>query len=387
MRVFISYSTTDGLAVAKLLHTSLHAHGHDAFLIEHDAGAGANIWDTIAKECLSRDKTIFVITNSSLKSRGQKKEYDLVNCHYLSAFAFINSEIDHHAVFSTFPYLKACKNPDFTSTTLEQDCNKLAIDLVRLQDAGDKKDPNFTEVNIPTLSIQELDNTEIDKSIKNLNIGFQSSTIVPEVSKTQTITGNDIKTTNLGFVIRLPIDWFKPKREDICNDPLFTDLGRDISLAERAYLDHTITKNADVSIIEGGLSKDNLVRAFEKLKGSGFEADLIFPTIQDYMDMHHLKDVNVEYTHDNTQFINSFLTADKYRIGIVTPIGNMPSKTIIFSKQAMTWHARPSKEYGALHISMGLDRLYPLKFVEVIAIEMVDCKINGKGIVKITEKT
>lgn len=125
MKVFVSYSSKDGLDVAKKLHEVLHNRGHDAFFLEHDASAGQNIWDTIAKECLDRGRIIFVITNSSFESKGQKKEYDLANSHYLESFAFLDKGTDHHKIFQTFPYLKTCKNPDFSRETLEKDCEIL----------------------------------------------------------------------------------------------------------------------------------------------------------------------------------------------------------------------------------------------------------------------
>jgi hypothetical protein len=383
MRVFISYSAKDGSAAAKKLHETLHKYGHDAFFIDQDAAAGEQIWGKIGQELLSRERTIFILTPSSLGSKGQKQEYELVCQKYGKHLTFIRKDLGTTKAFQEYPFLGTCKASFFEDSTLDAACNDLAVEIGKLQDTGEKRESPFTEIIIPKLSRKGLDNGEINKSIDNLNKGFQKSTIIPEIARTQVISKDDVKTTNMGFVIRLPIEWFKPKREDVCNDPFFIDLGRDIAFAERNQIDSAITVNTEVATVDGGLSKDNVVKAVEQLKASGFEADLIFPTIKDYMDMHHLKDTNVEYTHDNTQFINSFFTSDKYRIGIVTPLGDMPSKTTIFSKQAITWHARPNKDYGALHISMGLDRLYPLKFVEVIGIEMAKCEIKGKGIVRI----
>lgn len=70
MRVFISYSSKDGKSYANKLYEIVGEHGHDPF-------PGENIWDTIGKECRNRDLAIFVLTPSSIVSKGQKQEYDL----------------------------------------------------------------------------------------------------------------------------------------------------------------------------------------------------------------------------------------------------------------------------------------------------------------------
>ncbi len=295
MQVFISYSSKDGTAIASKLHEVLHKNGHDAFHIDFDTVTGDQIWDTIAKECLSRERTIFVLTPSSLESKGQKQEYDLVVASYVNRLVFIKKDVSINAAFEKFPFLNSCKVRYFQEDTLEQDCSALATELVQVQDREVKRETRFTGDIIPKLSTKELDAAEISKQIQNINLAFQADTIIPEICKTQVITSADVRTNNLGFVIRLPIDWFKPKRETICNDPFFFDLGRDVAYGERVYLDSVLAANTEAGSIEGGLSKPNILKAIQQLNASGFEPELIFPTIDDYLKMHRLKDASVEY--------------------------------------------------------------------------------------------
>ena len=169
MRVFISYSAKDGTNAANKLHEILHKHGHDAFHIDHDAVTGDQIWNTIGKELLSRERTIFILTPSSLESKGQKQEYGLVCQSYTKHLTFIRKDLETKKAFEEYPFLKTCKAAFFDDDNLEEACNTLAVDLIKLQDTEDQKETKFTEENIPRLSRKDLDSEEINKSIQNLN--------------------------------------------------------------------------------------------------------------------------------------------------------------------------------------------------------------------------
>lgn len=382
MRLFISYSSKDGKKYAKILYEILKSHGHDPFMADHCI-LGENLWDTISKECIDRDRTIFLMTSSSTESKGQKQEYDLVISFYKNRFAFISEKCDLNTIFQRYPLLKACLAPFFSDSNFGSQCKKLATQLVELQDkekaVGAKQ---YSDNILPELSRKGLDEVEIEKCMKNLYESFQNETIIPEICRTRSYTQRpQLDFTTIGFRYRLPIQWFIPERPSICNDNLFQQFGRDIALGERDYLHQSILKTREITNV-GEFSPKGVLEATERVQGNGFEPDLIFPRLDGWMSMHHWHNgARVEYDPDpSSRQLNASLILDKHKLKIVSPLGKVPQYTIVFSKHAITWHVRVCPEFGALFIALGRDQLYPTRYVELVAGTQVKCEIDPKGI-------
>lgn len=75
LRVFISYSTKDGLDKAKQAANLLKEAGHIAWIWDHSKTVGALVWREIANCIVNEsDAVLYICTSSSLQSWGQGQE-------------------------------------------------------------------------------------------------------------------------------------------------------------------------------------------------------------------------------------------------------------------------------------------------------------------------
>jgi hypothetical protein len=384
MRVFISYSSKDGKSYANKLYEIVGEHGHDPFLIDHDTFPGENIWDTIGKECRKRDLAIFVLTPSSIVSKGQKQEYDLVVSFYLNRLAFLSEDSNVEAIFDRYPFLKPYLAATFHGSNFEDDCTRLASQLVGLQDRAKAiAKQRYKENGLPKLSQEGLDVSEVENCLMNMNKVFQIETIIPEICRTKV---HDMKPqlsfTMIGFAYHLPIDWFKTDRPSVSNDFLFQQFGRSIALGERSYLHESILSNKEIVNVQDKFSASGILKAIEQIQGCGFKPDLIFPPLECWTSMHHWHNkAYVNYSHEPSRpHLKATLVVDGHSLRIVPPLGDVPEKTIVFSRHAITWHVKPHPKYGALSVVLGRGRLYPLKYAELIAGTKANCEIDPKGV-------
>lgn len=187
MRIFISYSSKDGIQYAKKLHEVLSKRGHDAYLIDHSICVTQNIWDEIGKEILSRERTIFIITESSQESRGQKQEYDLAVSRYKERMA-LAKENSWKIVETRFPFLIPPKGLTFNQENLDEICEYISTQLLKLQDQEARVqeisvEPNQTK--FEKLDTAGLDETVVIKCLENLSSSYQNQTIIPEAFNTR----------------------------------------------------------------------------------------------------------------------------------------------------------------------------------------------------------
>lgn len=237
MKVFISYSSKDGRNYAEKLRDTLEKRGHAPFLVDHDACASENLWDVIAKDCLNCDITVFLVTPSSQESRGQKQEYDLVVCNYRDRMSFVREDTKN--ALGPFPFLQPQRRLEFNDSNFEQLCDELSSQLVTLQDKkkeveeGPKTDEDGQ---LPELSTEGLDKSEVDDCIRKLNASFKFETIIPEAFRTipHDKKTSDLKFVNIGIHHRLPREWFLTN-QPYANDLIFQEFGRTIALGEQKY--------------------------------------------------------------------------------------------------------------------------------------------------------
>lgn len=156
MRVFISYSSKDGKDYAKRLYDVLKERGHTPFFDDHDISTGRNIWEGIEKELLNeKSNPLFVITPSSMESKGQKKEYNYSNLSYKEPVTFIEEGVNTEEIFKVYPYLKTTKPQYFSNSTFESQSDELSKQLVKLQDYKDLVKSQETISLIPRKSTQK----------------------------------------------------------------------------------------------------------------------------------------------------------------------------------------------------------------------------------------
>lgn len=383
MRVFISYSSKDGKNYAKRLHAILRKRGHDLFLADHDIYGAETLWDVIAKECLDRDQSIFVITPSSKESRGQKQEYDLVTYHYKNRMAFVSENAK--IVMKNYPFLETRKEIAFNDSNFEEMCEELSSQLVRLQDKEKmvtKHEKEYEDDYLPVLSQKGLDASEISKGIKNLNESFVKETIVPELFQTKSHEKWMPNLKFIGFDYRLPREWFL-SNQLYSNDLIFSQFGRIIALWEQNHLQDQILSKREILYIRSDFSPEAILKAIKEMSDRGFEPDVIFVPIKYFSKMYHWRETaHVEYSRKIPRpRVDASLIIDGFSLRIVPSIGKLPLKDIIFlNAKAIRWHVKSHPKYGALSIAFGNDRLYPMKYVELIAGTIADCEIEPKGI-------
>jgi len=285
MRVFISYSTKNGKNYASNLRAILKKRGHDAFLADHDIYGAENLWDVIAKECLERDLSIFIITPSSKESKGQKQEYDLVVYNYRNRMAFVNNNA--HSALKRYPFLELEKRIDFDDSSFEKKCEELSSQLVSLQDKEKTVAEHEEEYEyLPTLYQEGLDASEISRCVKNLTESYQEETIIPDVCRTNVYEKKTSSTKFIGFVYRLPKEWFLPNQL-YSNVVMFRNFGRRIALGEQSYLQKQILDNKEILCFEDNFSPDAILKAIKEIHDSGFKPNAILMPIEYLIKMYH----------------------------------------------------------------------------------------------------
>lgn len=402
MKVFISYSTEDGIDHAKKLWTILEKRGHDPFLYSHGC-ASEIIWDKIGKEIANRELSIFVITKSSMKSNGQKKEYDLANAKYRRMMAFESEKASEmNFLENIYPFLLPSRNLVFNKNNLENKCEIIFSDLVKLQDREcsiEEKEITKNE-KFPELMLTGLDKPEINKCIEKLFDSYQAETIIPDTFSTN-VASKSTKLVNLGFNYRLPREWFLSydiTNKIFSNEFMFQGIGRNIALSERKFLNDQIIDNSDVLHIQGSCSNtkdllNTINKAISALISHGSTPVMIFPTIE-----HMVKIYKLSREHHNTQLefsknrprpiLDPTLTLEGRELKLLQPLGKIQTKTMVFSSNTITWLLKKYPKYGSLYIDVGNDPFYPKRFVNVIALTTLKCKINNpKGIAVIDNST
>jgi len=401
MRVFISYSSKDGSVYAKKLFEVLVRRGHDPYLFDHGC-VSEIIWDEIAKEIENRELNIFLVTESSRQSKGQKQEYDLVVAKYKKRMAFeIEKASEMKILDKIFPFLYPHRGLVFNDENLEEKCETISTQLVKLQDkesSVQEEEIDQKERGFPELTLEGLDEGEVAKCIDNLFDSYQMETVIPDAFRTNE-AGKSEKLVNLGFNYRLPREWFLSydvTHTIYSNDYMFRQFGRNIALGERKYLNDQVMSNKNLLHVEGRVfsAKDLLGKineAISVISANGFKPTIIFPTINHLMKMHALSRANsrahLKYSNITPRpTLDSSLVINGTELKLISPLGKIPTNTIVFGYGAIRWLLKRHPRYGSLYIDMGNDRLYPKKYVQVVAMTTIRCEIDPKGIVVIKSK-
>jgi len=162
---------------------------------------------------------------------------------------------------------------------------------------------------------------------------------------------------------------------------MFQEYGRDIALSERRFLQESILKNGDVPKLNVDFSPDKILGAIEEMSTRDFCPTFVFPTIEQYKQMHRWRrDGHVRYDHgDYGRLSNEMLVFDKYELQIVLPLGKITRKAILLNRNAIRWTINFHPRYGALSIALGNSEYYPTKFAQIIAFTRARCEINPDG--------
>jgi hypothetical protein len=399
MRVFISYASKDGTNYAKTLHNILTKNGHDAYLIDHEICASQTIWDEITKEIAKRERIIFIITESSQYSKGQKQEYNFAVCEYKKLIALAREDAWKSGVVDkVYPLLKPPKGLTFDDEDFKSKCQTLSSQLVRLLD----KERVVQETEIKTdqtfekLSVEGLDVAEIEKCIDSLSDSYQRQTIVPNMFSINESTSSDKDMVRIGFSHMIPREWFLPYEKtevEYSNEFIFREFGREIALGERAYISQNIIESEEINFVKGDL---NSVKSFaESLRQTSsiinekkLTPTVIFPTIPDYMKMMNLgSEATIKYkdVYPSPVF-SSKLLGDGADVRLIPPLGQFPSFTIILTKNAATWRLKRYPKHGALYIDLGNDRFYPKRYVQAVAFTTFKLEVDAQKVFLLKSK-
>lgn len=388
MRVFISYSSADGLEYAKTLDVVLKKNGHDSFFAEHDIHRGEVIWTIIPDECEKREICVFVITPSSVTSRGQRQEYDHIVSIYKPRMAFLSNRSNAEDVFKIYPYLRPPKSMPFSDARFEGDCQELSAELVRLKDKNDQvlaTERRNDEIELPIRERMGLDSEAIEKYISILNESFQRETVIPEICRTQISVKASSDFSTIGIRHRLPRDWFLPyEKTEItyANDPIFSQIGREIALGERKYLENKILENEAIQRKEIEFSADGILEAVEDMRGRGFEPDFITTPIGNWVKMHNWgKEAYIKYSNTTpTPMLSASLVLKGCDLKIIYPLGDFPRETFLMSRRALLWNILKYPDHSAIYVVFGNDPLYPQRYVSLISGTTVNCRITPEGV-------
>jgi hypothetical protein len=399
MRVFISYSSKDGIDYAKTLHHILTKNGHDTYLIDHEIRASQTIWDEITKEIAARELVVFVITESSQYSRGQKQEYDFAVYKYKKHVALVREDVwKSGTIEKVYPLLFPQEGLTFSDKDLESKCETLSSQLVRLLDK--ERAVQETEIeggqSFEKLSVEGLDSDEIKKCVDDLSDSYQRQTIVPNMFSLKELRLVDKDMVRIGFSYMIPREWFLPHEKmevEYSNEFIFREFGREIALGERRYISQKIIESKGINSVEGDLSSvksfaEILKQTSSMIKEKKLTPKVIFPTIPDYMKMMRLGSGSIIKYKDvyPSPVFSSQLLGDGTDIRLIEPLGNFPSFTIILTDNAATWHLKRYPKHGALYIDLGNDRFYPKRSVQVVAFTAFKLEADAQKIFLLKNK-
>jgi hypothetical protein len=399
MRVFISYSTKDGLEHAKKLYEVLTKRGHDAYLADHSIYVTQTIWKEIPNEIMGRERIIFVVTQSSQESKGQEEEY-LFAISKGKKRMVLAEESSWKIVETCFPLLTIQKGLKFNRGNVEETCELVSTQLVRLQDQEARKEESKVapkQKSFEKLDESGLDEREVSNCLENLSSSYYSQTIIPEAFHVKEVEDIDDTFVNIGFNRMLTREWFLPYEQTkttFLNDFLFREFGSDVAFGEREYLVRSIMNSSklnciDVDAEQPGFFLGGLKEAMQSLDNAGHKPSIIFPSIPIYLTMHRLgKEAKVEYDNVASRHaLRASFSFDTYKLRIIEPLGKIPKDTIVFADDAILWNVKSYPKQGVLYRDLGNSRLYPTKYVSFVTMTSARCDVRPEGIVILKDKT
>lgn len=163
---------------------------------------------------------------------------------------------------------------------------------------------------------------------------------------------------------------------------MFREFGRGIAFAERQYLLEQILNDKRIPRIEDEFSPSGILKAVKEMQGKGSRPHIMFTPIKRWIEMQRwTKDARIEYHNIPPRQMDAFLRIGEFELGIVSPLGDIPKEdTIIMSKDTVTWAVRKHPDHSALYAVLGKDRLYPMRYAELLTGTTVKCTIVPRGI-------
>lgn len=185
---------------------------------------------------------------------------------------------------------------------------------------------------------------------------------------------------------------YEQTKVEYANDFLFQEFGRDIAFAEREHLVKSILNTPNLVNIEVEPEKPEpllakIREAISAIRRTGHEPRVIFPSIPHYLTLYQFGKL-VEYNNATPKpVLPASLNIDKCKLKIISPSGQIPKDTILFADNAITWNVKTHPKQGVLYADIGNDRLYPKKYVNVLAVTSVKCNVKSESIVILKDKT
>ena len=297
--------------------------------------------------------------------------------------AFVYEKTDFEEVSAFYPLLSPVIGLKFNDSNLENKCNELSSDLVRLQDHEKRpSEPEAEDKDLIKLSQDGLDENQVTECINTLNSTYQSETIMHEICRIRPLENPSplMTFTDIYIAHHIPRDWFLPN-QSYYNGVLFSGWGRNIAVGERNYLQKLIKDNKEISTINDDFSQESVLEVINGIRKNGFQPNVIFTPIEQHTKMHHWSGkAHVKYSEltPRPRLISS-LFLDSLKLKIV-PSPELKDMLLVCSSKAITWNVKRYPEYGSLFIAFGNHRLYPLKLVEIFAKTTINCEMVSKGI-------
>lgn len=194
---------------------------------------------------------------------------------------------------------------------------------------------------LPVLSQEGLDASEIETCISNLQESFQRLTIIPEICNTIiTSKKSSDNFVTIGLRYRVPRLWFLPynqTQQAYSNEYLFNNWGRAIALGEQNYIEDKILKNKEITRVNVAFSPDDILDVIKEMRSVGFEPNIIATPINSWMKMHKWrKKAHIEYTTITPKpRLDSSLILDGFKLKVIPPLGDFPKETILMSNQLL----------------------------------------------------
>lgn len=371
MRIFISYSTKDGIELAKQARSIFNDAGHAAWMYEHDRTIGASVWTEISN-IIARGTDVFfpIITASSRSCDAQIRE---ANYALNSRVKVLTVRLDDAEV----PTLLTADNYEpWQRSAFTEECAKLAQRLpevmAKIQALGSTFEAEqesshlrqrFDRIKELNGRIAKLDKIRIAECRDSVLQSYSAATLPRNIAGLHEESDIDrAKFRTIGIWQRVKLNDFNAI--NFIWNPYFEDVGRAVASGERKYLHEVLGQQLESDKDSISLSSPQFSILTETIR-SRDERELPFDTLLAPVQTEVLF---VKHYRDNMDWSSRppVLTMGRSSLRVFWSHRYAPlDRFIICSSKASTWHVVPDEQTGRpLSVAIGQSKLFPEDEVE-----------------------
>jgi hypothetical protein len=398
-KVFISYSTKDGLDWAVRTKEYLTKRGVTVFLDKHNVKYGSPGWIRIGQEIHDSQIIVVIGTGESYYSYGMTLEID----------AAINLKKPvitlRHDEAKIFEILYGSKFVRFeTEPELDKRCEKIVDDfdaiiqehrthMLRFQQAaaggGLPSQPATVlgESTAPAPNILGLNVRKVKAGLSEIRTSYETRTVIPSLARVRRFNASQDSTKKF---IQIHVSFFHPVQDFTEEQPvlLMFEVGMAIALGERNFINkHLFEKGPVIQIPKKEVTVQRIREIVSDLKKEGFQPNAMLAPLDHYvyyMQNWIQQDPHVFQWERPREF---FTIGGEERLQVFWSNNYVPyNDFLIMDSRIGEWVIKPDADGQALTARISRSALYPETRVEVLAKTTVHYELktpNGMRVLKL----